>query len=709
MTTPGTAACTVSLNGPAPASGIAVSIASNTTALTVPATVTVPASATSVSFNAVSASVAAATTALLTARVGGVSQTASFQLLPFLSLSSLTCSALVLAPGASTVCTLGLTQAAPGGAVVTLSANSNVSLPGSVTVPAGAASAAFTLKALTSGTAVITAAWNGASVTAPVTITTVVPAGSAPAGYWTFDTADVSGNYALDKSGSQANLSLTGASRIAGRLGEALSFTGAAGSVYTANNAPQLDLNGSLTLAAWIRPADTGRNEVIVSKYDAAGSESGYIFRITPGGGLGLRLGGNNVSTGSRDVAASARVTDGQWHHAAVVIAIGQSVTFYVDGTAVGTQSIASAAARSGAAFQVGGMPGGYYGWPLTGAIDDVRVYSAALGASDLAALAGGSATPADTTPPTVAVTAPAAGTTVAGTITLSASAADDTGVAGVQFLLDGNNLGSQIATAPWTLSWNSIGTANGAHTIVAVASDRAGNRRVSASVAITVSNTSIPTVPAGGPDGYWTFDSADLSGKYALDKSGNAVNLLLTGTTATGGRIGQSLYFNGSDSSALAYNTGARLDLNGDLTVAAWIRTSNTSRQEVVLCKYDAAGSEAGYLLKTTPAGGVVLRVGARNLVAGNRETIFSAAVNDGQWHHIAFVFETGQIVKFYVDGALLSSQPLLTTAVQNGAAFQVGSMSGNYFGLPFTGYLDEVRIYQSALSGAQIAALLQ
>src|SRR5207247_4013274 len=47
-----------------------------------------------------------------------------------------------------------------------------------------------------------------------------------------------------------------------------------------------------------------------------------------------------------------------------------------------------------------------------------------------------------DTTPPTVAITAPAAGATVAGTVTVSASASDNVGVVGVQFKLDGASLG---------------------------------------------------------------------------------------------------------------------------------------------------------------------------------------------------------------------------------------------------------------------------
>src|SRR3989441_8215142 len=57
-----------------------------------------------------------------------------------------------------------------------------------------------------------------------------------------------------------------------------------------------------------------------------------------------------------------------------------------------------------------------------------------------------------DTTPPTVSITAPAAGATVAGTVTVSSSATDNVGVVGVQFKLDGANLGAEVTAAPYSL-----------------------------------------------------------------------------------------------------------------------------------------------------------------------------------------------------------------------------------------------------------------
>src|SRR5439155_646682 len=67
-----------------------------------------------------------------------------------------------------------------------------------------------------------------------------------------------------------------------------------------------------------------------------------------------------------------------------------------------------------------------------------------------------------DVTPPTVTMTAPTAGATVAGTVTVSASAADNVGVLGVQFKLDGANLGAEVTVAPYAVSWNSTAVSDG-------------------------------------------------------------------------------------------------------------------------------------------------------------------------------------------------------------------------------------------------------
>jgi subtilisin family serine protease len=97
---------------------------------------------------------------------------------------------------------------------------------------------------------------------------------------------------------------------------------------------------------------------------------------------------------------------------------------------------------------------------------------------------------PADTTPPTVSLTAPAAGATVSGTAaTLSATASDNVAVAKVDFFVDGALVGTDTSS-PYSISWNSTTVANGSHSFTARATDTAGNATTSAAVTATVSNT---------------------------------------------------------------------------------------------------------------------------------------------------------------------------------------------------------------------------
>src|SRR5205814_1496459 len=94
-----------------------------------------------------------------------------------------------------------------------------------------------------------------------------------------------------------------------------------------------------------------------------------------------------------------------------------------------------------------------------------------------------------DTTAPTVSVTAPAGGATVSGTTAISATASDNVGVVGVQFRLDGANVGAEDTTAPYSISWDTTTASNASHTLTAIARDAAGNTTTAAAVTVTVFN----------------------------------------------------------------------------------------------------------------------------------------------------------------------------------------------------------------------------
>jgi len=108
--------------------------------------------------------------------------------------------------------------------------------------------------------------------------------------------------------------------------------------------------------------------------------------------------------------------------------------------------------------------------------------------------LLSASAAVIDTTPPTVSMSSPAQGGTVAKLSTLWAVASDNIAVAGVQFLVDGSSLGAEVTSAPYSMTWDSTSVANGSHTIAARARDTSGLTTTS-TINITVDNSGNPAI----------------------------------------------------------------------------------------------------------------------------------------------------------------------------------------------------------------------
>lgn len=129
----------------------------------------------------------------------------------------------------------------------------------------------------------------------------------------------------------------------------------------------------------------------------------------------------------------------------------------------------------------------------------------------------------ADGTAPTVSVTAPGAGATVSGIVTLTAGATDNVGVAGVQFYVDAAPVGGEDMSAPYSFAWNTASVSDGTHTIRADARDAAGNYASSSVITVTVANgsTSGGTTISGTQAVSWTrIRNAQVSGG-SIFKSG--------------------------------------------------------------------------------------------------------------------------------------------------------------------------------------------
>jgi hypothetical protein len=137
-----------------------------------------------------------------------------------------------------------------------------------------------------------------------------------------------------------------------------------------------------------------------------------------------------------------------------------------------------------------------------------------ALGA---AALAAPALAAKDTAAPTASITGPSAGATVSGTVAFTAKASDPSGVAKVQFKVDGKVLSTDTSSPYAYGSWDTKKVANGSRTLAIVATDKVGNsktvtRKVTVSNKVATSkDTAGPTVAIAAPA------AGDLSGSVAI------------------------------------------------------------------------------------------------------------------------------------------------------------------------------------------------
>lgn len=165
---------------------------------------------------------------------------------------------------------------------------------------------------------------------------------------------------------------------------------------------------------------------------------------------------------------------------------------------------------------------------------------------------------------------------------------------------------------------------------------------------------------------GYWPLNGPDISGTTAYDRSGNGNNGTITGATVTLGKLGQGLSFNGSSANVAVGNTSQTIN-----SVSFWTKPTSTSQYLIDLdggTHYVRINS--GTITATGFASPTIYVDGSAN-----------STISDTNWHNI-----------------------IITTATAFSASnMTIGLAASNYF----SGLLDDVRIYNRALSDSEISNL--
>lgn len=175
-----------------------------------------------------------------------------------------------------------------------------------------------------------------------------------------------------------------------------------------------------------------------------------------------------------------------------------------------------------------------------------------------------GGASP-DLTSPVVSMTAPVAGSTVAGTVVLTANASDNEQVTAVDFYDGETKIGSDVSS-PYSMNWSTPGLADGVHTLTAKAYDVAGNTSTSTPILVTVRNAGLAL--NGVVNGQWV--RGDIAVQAVPVNAGGVTNVQFLVNGALVGADAASPYWLGGDNGTTSLGYGTQQHPDGTTVVVA-------------------------------------------------------------------------------------------------------------------------------------------
>jgi hypothetical protein len=207
-------------------------------------------------------------------------------------------------------------------------------------------------------------------------------------------------------------------------------------------------------------------------------------------------------------------------------------------------------------------------------------------------------------------------------------------------------------------------------------------------------------------PVAHWTFDEG--SGTVAYDSAGSSDGTI-SGATWEAGKIGGALRFDGIDDYV---NCGHAAALGGmqEVTVSAWINADvwNTvgTGARVISKRYDCPGSSYDISVYSNPDRTADITFYGQTNITTTASSTPAFAVN--QWYLITAT-DTGSVQKLYVNGTNVATTNTYTGPINNNTTdVWIGTISNNYLSsTTFDGLIDDVRIYDYALSANEVTQL--
>jgi hypothetical protein len=213
---------------------------------------------------------------------------------------------------------------------------------------------------------------------------------------------------------------------------------------------------------------------------------------------------------------------------------------------------------------------------------------------------------------------------------------------------------------------------------------------------------------------GYWTFDEGNGTTTKDLSGYGND-GTLVNGPTWTTGKVGGALSFDGSDDYVNIVDFPNTFNFNGPFSISVWIKQNSSSGFRDIISNYRQ------YLNPTNH--GMFLEIGTadklRFVYRNNGTNVFdfqqTTSISIGTWQHVVAVYNPSlpsANAKVYLNGLQMSvTANANSTFSITGRPLVIGSIDAGAegFGRYWNGLIDDVRIYNRALSDAEIKALYQ
>jgi hypothetical protein len=203
----------------------------------------------------------------------------------------------------------------------------------------------------------------------------------------------------------------------------------------------------------------------------------------------------------------------------------------------------------------------------------------------------------------------------------------------------------------------------------------------------------------------YWSFDNKTITGTTVKDVWGSNDGTLMNNPDVVEGEVNQALKFNGSNS-YVSVEKYTGLDFTGlDFSIECWINIDDDDNSYIINLKdttdnnphiefytnYPSAGNLGAHILDTTGS--------------GFRTTYTGSDVTDGKWHHVAMVYvDKSNVVYLYLDGKKVDTVPEGNGAINVLEGWNWISIGRSQVGEYTTGCIDELRIYNRALSDNEV-----